>query len=943
MNALKRFYKHRLVLTAGCTLTAIAAAAQTTGGANKLLPLDTAVCTGKLSNGFTYFIRHNATPEKRVVLYLVCKAGSILEKEEQRGMAHFIEHMSFNGTTHFPKNALVDYLQKSGVRFGADLNAYTSYNETVYQLPLPSDNKPLLENGLQIMRDWAQEATLDATEIDKERGVILEEARLNKGAQNRMRDQFLPVMMNHSRYADRMPIGKDSVLKFGKPETLRDFYHNWYRPDLQALIVVGDVDVKQIEAAIKKLFGTLVNPEQEKPRTDYAIPLTGKNQFLTITDPEMTATTAEFFVKLPGVHLRTEGDYRNAMVQQLLNQVLAQRFNEAGKQANPPFLSGGAGIQDFLNQLQLFAVTVSTGKGGLQKGISAAWREVERARRFGFTETELQRAKQDYLGGIAAAWREKSKTPSDQYVKEYLQYFLHEVATPGIDKEYQMVQALLPGITVADMNAVMQTVVKNTDRDIIIKAPESERGNLPDEATVTSWQQLVQQEPLEAYKDATVNKPLLAVKPVAGKIVAIRAQPEVGVTEYTLSNGVKVALKSTGFQKDEIGFAGFAAGGTSLYSDADYQSASGAAGIVSLSGVADYSNTDLGKLLAGKQLMVSPFISERGQGINGKATPADLETALQLVYLYCTAPRKDEAMFQNLIARTSAGLANRANDPNSVFGDTIAAVMGNHHIRRTGPTPEKLAEVNLDRALAIYKELFSDASGFTFLFVGNIDTTTIKALLETYLGGLPATYKHAAAKDLGISIPKGVIEKNVYKGKEDKATVQLFFSGDYVYNETANSELLALSKVLSIRLLERLREEEGGVYSPSANVKMNKYPKAGYVFSVAFGCAPANVDKLIASVLDEIKKLREAGPAQVNLDKYKAEARASITTSLQNNGFWMSYLSSQYQNQEPLNMVLNQQQLLDKMTVLLLQKAANDYLKADNYIRLVLLPEMEKK
>lgn len=937
MNVMNRWGRPVLAIAAVSLLSLTESGAQTT--AQTVLPLDTAVRTGKLANGFTYFIRHNATPEKRVVLYLVCKAGSILETEEQRGLAHFIEHMSFNGTTHFPKNALVDYLQKSGVRFGADLNAYTSYNETVYQLPLPTDNRKLLMDGLQIMRDWAQEATLDATEIDKERGVILEEARLKKGAQERIQQQLLPVLMNNSRYAVRMPIGVDSVLKYGKPETLRQFYHDWYRPDLQALIVVGDVDVKEIEAEIKKRFGSLANPKAEKPRTQYTIPLTGKNQFLAITDAEMTGTTAEIQIKLPGVQLRTESDYKNAVTEQLLNQLLAQRFNEVGKQANPPFLSGGAGIQDFLNQLQLFAVTVGVDKGGLQKGISAAWREIERAKRFGFTETELQRAKQNYLGGIAAAWKEKSKTNSEQYVKEYMQYFLHEVAAPGIDKEYEMAKTLLAAITAADVNAVMKSVVKETDRDIIIKAPETERSNLPDEAAVVSWLRAVQQEPLEAYKDAVVNKPLLGVKPVPGKIIAIHQQREVGVTEYTLSNGLKVALKPTSFQKEEVSFAGFSAGGTSLYSDADYQSASGAAGLVSLSGVAEYSNTDLGKLLAGKQLMVSPFISERGQGINGKATPDDLETALQLVYLYCTAPRKDEALFQNLIARTKAGLANRANDPNSVFGDTIAAVMGNHNMRRTGPTAEKLSEVNLDRALAIYKELFADASGFTFLFVGNIDTTAIKPLLETYLGGLPATHKHAAARDLNIPIPQGIIERNVFKGKEDKATVQLFFSGDYTYNETTNSELLALSKVLSIRLLERLREEEGGVYAPSAKVNMNKYPQAGYAFSVAFGCAPANVDKLIASVLDEIKKLREAGPAQVNLDKYKAEARASITTSLQNNGFWMSYLSSQYQNQEPLGTVLDQQQLLDKMTVQTLQQAAVKYLQGNNFIRLVLLPE----
>ncbi|BAV05396.1 zinc protease [Filimonas lacunae] len=938
MNVIHWLSRPALLFTAGYTLAALGAQAQK---GHKALPLDTAVRTGKLPNGFTYYIRHNEEPKKRVTLYLVNKAGAILETEEQRGLAHFIEHMSFNGTTHFPKNELVNYLQKSGVRFGADLNAYTSYDETVYQLPLPTDNKELLDNGLTIMREWAQEATLDAAEIDKERGVILEEKRLKKGAQDRMMQQFFPVIMNHSRYADRMPIGIDTVLKFSKPETLREFYHDWYRPDLQALIVVGDIDVNEMEQVIKARFSTLVNPKKEKKRVKYTIPLTGKNQFLVVTDPEMPSTSIEIVSKFEQKPVVTEADYRNSIVEMLFNMMLSQRYSELGKQANPPFLKGGAGLQGFLGGLQIFGASAGVASGGLETGVKAVWRELERAKRLGFTQAELDRAKQDYLSKMAAAWKEKNKTGSDVYVKQYMQYFLAGTAVPGLDKEYQLVNAIVPGIAVADINAVLKTYSKNTDRDIIIMAPQKDKAKLPDEATVNGWLHTVEQEPMDAYKDVVADKPLLAAKPAAGKITRTEQITEVGVTKYTLSNGVTVLVKPTTFKNNEIGFTAFAPGGTSLYSDADYQSAVYAPGIIDAGGVGDYNSQQLDKYLSGKQLNVAPFISDRTQGFNGSAAPAELETMLQLVYLFYTAPRKDADLFQNIITRLKGSLANRASDPSSIYNDTVNAVLGNYNVRRTGPTLEKIDQINLDRAYAIYKERFADASNFTFLFVGSVDTAVLKPLLETYLGSLPATHKHEEARDLGIHIPAGVIERNVYSGKEDKATVRLVFSGDYQFSEENNSTLQALAKVINLRLLERLREEEGGVYTPNADVNFNKYPAGRYAFTIGFGCAPANVDKLIASALDEINKLKLNGPEEVNLDKYKAESRASLKTALESNGFWINYINSQYQNNEPLGAIYNKGKLLDAVTVQKVQQAAKDYLGGNNYIRLVSLPEKQ--
>lgn len=908
----------------------------------KHLPLDPAVRTGKLANGFTYFIRHNTEPKNRVVMYLVNKAGSVLEEEDQRGLAHFIEHMSFNGTKHFPKNDLVNYLQKSGIRFGADLNAYTSFDETVYQLPIPSDKPELLKGGMAIMRDWAQEATLDPEEIDKERGVILEEKRLGKGASERMQKIYWPVILNNSRYAERIPIGLDTVLENCKPETIRRFYNDWYRPDLQALIIVGDIDVDQMEQTVKRQFSSLKNPAQERARKKYTVPLTGKNQFVAVTDKEMTSTVAEVMIKHIAPPLKTTADYRKSIIQNLFNQILGDRYAELARKADPPFIGGSAGISGFIGGLDSYDASVQAKPGELEKGLKAVWRETERVRRFGFTPTELERAKAALLSGIEVSLKEKEKTNSADYVSEYQAYFLKGTAAPGIAVEYRLTKDALAGITLAEVNQLTKEYLTNTNRDILILAPEKDKAGLLDEKVVNAWLKEVEKENLSPYKDEVSALSLLSTDPVPGKIVSERLNTEMNITTITLSNGMVVLVKPTNFKNDEIIFSGFAPGGSSLYPDADYQSAANAAGIIAAGGAGNYSTNELGKYLQGKQVNVQPFITERYQGMNGAAAPKDLETAMKLLYACFAEPRKDEEIFKGIIARSKAGLANRANDPASVFNDTVSAVLGNYHIRRTGPTVEKLGQIDLDKAYRIYKECFANAGDFTFTFVGSIDTNTLKPLLEKYLGSLPATNSHVKAVDLGIHIPAGKIEKTVYKGSEPKSTVLLIYSGKFEYTPANRAAMDALKEVLEIRLLERLREEESGVYSPGAYVNMEKYPDSRYSLIVQFGCAPKNVEKLIASASDEINKLKTAGPPQGNIDKWRAEEKNTTETALKTNGFWLSYLNAQLQNEESLEQVNGYNKLLDQVTPAVVKEMAARYLSGDNYIRLVLLPENAK-
>lgn len=907
--------------------------------ADEVIPLDPGIRLGRLPNGFTYYIRKNTEPKNRVQLYLANKVGSILESDDQRGLAHFMEHMSFNGTKNFPKNDLVNYLQKAGVRFGADLNAYTSFDETVYQLPIPSDDPEVLKNGFQIMRDWAHGATLDVTEIDKERGVVLEEKRLGKGAQQRMQDKYLPMLFNNSRYSNRLPIGTEDVLKNFKPETIRKFYQDWYRPDLQALIVVGDIDVNAIESMIKAKFSDLKTPPNAPKRTKYTIPLINKNQFITVTDKEFPVTVAQIMIKHPEKKLITTTDYKNSIIRSLFNDMLQTRFSDLSKQADPPFLQAGASISGFLAGLDTYNAFVVAKPGEMERGFKSVLTETERVKRFGFTQSELERAKESYLVNMESAFKEKDKTPSESLVNEYVRNFLENEASPGIEYEFKLAHKFTPSISLNDVNELAKRYITDVNRDVIIMGPEKDKDSLPDESTIGKWISNVKQEDVSAYVDQVSKKPLLDTVLSGGKIISEKQIPELGITELSLSNGVKVVLKPTDFKNDEISFTAFSPGGTSLYSDEDFQSAAFATSIIRSGGIAEFNSIQLPKLLSGKRVSVSPYISERSEGISGSSNPKDLETALQLTYLYFTHPRKDAETFKGLIAQQKGAIANRENDPNSVFADSVAAILGNYNIRRTGPSLQKINQINLDRAFEIYKDRFSDASDFTFTFVGSFKPDSIKPLLEKYLGSLPSVNRKESPRDLGIRIPAGKLDKKIYKGQEPKANVRLVFSGDYTYSEKHNIQLDALAEVLSIKLIERLREDEGGVYGVGARASYTKFPKGRYTFTISFGCAPENVEKLISSTLDEINKIRQNGAQLVDIQKFVAEETRTTETQLKDNGFWLGYLNNQLQNQEDPKEVLTYLDALKELTPEALKATVQYRLSENNFIRLVLLPE----
>ncbi len=903
------------------------------------MPVDKDVIIGKLPNGLTYYIRQNSFPQKRAELYLLNKAGSILETDQQQGLAHFTEHMAFNGTRDFPKNALVNYLQSSGVKFGADLNAYTSFDETVYQLPLPTDSVKVFEKGFDILANWAGYVSFDPAELDKERGVVLEELRLRgKNAQERLQQQILPTLLNNSRYASRLPKGKEDVIKNASLETIKSFFTDWYRPDMQAVVAVGDFDPKRVEQLIKEKFSALKNPAAEKKRPVYSVPPSPGTTVKFATDPEFPYTVAQIVIRHPESKLRTTSEYLQNIRTSLFNSMLNERLNELMQKPTPPYLYANASYAGFIGNADAFTSTVVSRPGELEGALKTLVAETERARKFGFTLTEFERAKQNALVQMSNAYKERDKTRSVNFVQEYQSHFLDSTAIPGIAWEYQFYLENINKITLAEMNALAGKFISEKNRVVIVEAPDSEKDKLPTEQTLLTWI-ADGGKTVTPYVDNVSTRPLIENIPAPGEIVSQTADDSIGVVTLTFKNGAKAILKPTDFKNNQVVITGYSFGGTSLVSDADYLSANLAASVVGSSGLSDFNQIQLQKLLTGKTVSVQPYLSDYAQGFSGNSSTEDLGTAMQLMYLYMTQPRKDNDIWQSNINQIQSVLANRGLDPTSVFQDTVSAVLNRYNIRAMVPTTERLNAASLDKAYNFFKNGYADANGFTLILVGSFNVDAVKPLLSTYLGSLPSSATPKTYKDLKLYPPAGVVTKVVNKGIGDKASVELVFSGDYDYNELNNIQLDALEEVLNIKLVERLREQESGVYSPGVNARYQNLPAPRYSITVSFGCAPENVDKLIASTIDEIAKLKTSGALPADIQKFKAEDMRSKQVQVRENYFWAGYLASGSQNGLDPHRILVYPQTLAKVTPESTKEAANKYLSGKNFIKLIHLPE----
>jgi zinc protease len=907
----------------------------------QVLPIDPKVTIGTLPNGLRYYIRQNPKPEKRAELRLVVNAGSILEDDNQLGMAHFIEHTAFNGTTHFKKNELVSYLESIGVRFGADLNASTSFDETVYILPVPTDTARIVEKAFQILEDWAHGQTFDSIEVVNERGVVVEEWRGRRGAEERMLQQWLPIALKGSRYATRLPIGTQESIQKAQPSILRRFYQDWYRPDLMAVIAVGDFDVANIETLIKQHFAGIPRVANARPRTLAQVPDNRAPLVAIVTDKEATSTGVNVAFKLPHEEIRTVGDYRRSIVEDLYSGMLNSRFSEITQKPDAPFLGAGASKGNFFSRTKdAFTLSAGVKDGGVERGVEALLTEARRVNQFGFLESELTREKQDMLRGYERAFTERDKEESDGFVGEYISNFLEHEAIPGIEYEYPLMQQLLPTITLAEVNTLGRAWITDENRVILVEAPQKDGVTVPTETQLLAVFDRAAKATITAYTETLSEEPLLDRLPAPGRVVSERAIAGVGITEWKLSNGVRVLVKPTDFKADEILMSAYSDGGTSLVPDADYMSASFASQLIALGGAGKFNRVDLGKKLAGKVASVSATIGGTTEGLSGRASPKDLETLFQLVTLEFTAPRLDSAAWLAFSNQITPFLENRGADPASVFSDTVAVTMTQHHVRSRPPTAAVFSEIDPARAFAIYKDRYADAGDFTFVFVGNVTLDSLKPLVERYLASLPATGRTEHWKDVGGAPPKGVIQKTVKKGTEPKAETLIVFSGPFVYSPENRFAMRALNEVFQIKLNETLREQLGGTYSPSVSTGYTRVPRQEYTIQVNYESSPDNVDKLAQTVFALIDTLKTKGPSAADIEKVREQLIRVRETDLKTNGYWVSNIGSRDQAGEDIAGLLAPYDALIKgLTAAQVQAAALRYFDTGNYVKFLLLPQ----
>jgi zinc protease len=907
---------------------------------NKPIPNDSAIRMGKLPNGMTYYIKRNVKPEKRVELRLAVNAGSVLENDDQQGLAHFTEHMAFNGTKNFQKNDLINFLELSGVKFGADLNAYTSFDQTVYMIQIPTDSEKILQKGFQILEDWAHNLSFDSVEIDKERGVVISERRLGLGAFQRMQSQYWPILFKDSRYAERIPIGKLDILENCKHATLKQFYLDWYRPELMAVIVIGDIDVDNIEKLIKEKFSKIPTNPNPRPRTFYPVPDSKGLIIAKATDKEDPYNIIELIYKHSKQHSTTLNDLRRDMISELFTGMLNNRLQELQKKAEPPFIFSSTNIGELVRTKDAFTSFALVKSMGIEKGIDALITESERVKRFGFTSTELERQKKEMMSKMEQLVKEQNKTESKEYIDDYVNAYLENEPLPSVNFMYSFYKKYLDGIGLDDVNTVAKNWITNNGENavIVIQSPSKDSASMPLDDTIRHIFESIQKKELKPYEDKVSNKPLMAVKPSPGKVISEKEVKELEVTEWTLSNGVKVVLKPTDFKNDEIVFSAYQWGGTSLYPDKDYMSASVAASIADEAGIGEFNSTSLEKMLAGKIVSVSPTLGELSEGFSGNCAPADLETALQLTNLYFTNPRKDDTAFMAFMGQEKGFIENRSVDPNNAFNDTVGVTMSEYHYRHRPYTMNILNEIDENRAFEIYKERFSNANGFTFFFVGNFKLSEMKPLIELYLGSLPSKNTTPMWKDVGVNTPKGLINKTVYRGKEPKATVQLIYSGPYEYSRKNRLDMYALSSLLSIKLREQLREEMSGVYGVGAFGNGSHYPKQEYKFIIYFGCAPERVEELISATMKEIDSVKNFGAGPINLQKIKETMKRQHEVDVKDNKYWLSSLSQYYQNNENILDILAFDKYVEGLTNDDFKRLANLYLNMTNYAKFVLMP-----
>lgn len=905
------------------------------------IPPDPDIKIGRLDNGITYYIKYNKKPEQRVELRLAVNAGSICETDGQQGLAHFVEHMCFNGTKNFPSNRIVDMLEEMGMKFGEEINAYTSFDQTIYMLKVPTDKAETINAGFQIIEDWAHQVSLDDVEIDKERGVIIEEWRMGLGAEDRMMQKYIPVLLKGSRYAERLPIGKVEVIKSFHYDTLRCFYKTWYRPDLMAVVVVGDIDPGLAEEKITEHFSRIPKGDILKPRVEYSVPENIDPLISVVTDKEASGYNAQIMFKQPGAKAVTYNDYRNSQMRLLYTSMLNARLQEITMKPDAPFVYAGSGYGAFIGRsTDVYSLYVAAKENLIKESIEIILAENEKVRQFGFTESELEREKKNILAFYEQGAKEAETTNSATYADEYIRNYMIQECIPGYKKEYELVNELYPGITLQEVNNLSQSWI--TDKNIIalVTAQEKEGVRVPSEQEIAEIIKSVSSKKVEAYVDKMSDAPLLAEMPTPSPIIKRTENSKFGYTELLFGNGTRMILKPTNFKNDEILMTAFSPGGISLYPDNDVLSATLAPTIVSQSGLGDFNLTDLQKKLSGNTATVTPYISELYEGLSGSCSPKDLETMLQLNYLYFTGIRRDENAFSSYMSRMKNLIKPMRSVPRVIFSDTLSKIITMNSPRVINlPSDTQLDQVNFDRTINIFKERFSNAGDFTYIMVGNFDTDEIIPLLEKYIGGLPSEKGREKWRDLTPEFPSGLVDIEVPKNSEPQSLVAMVWKGDFKWKTVDRQAFLMLMNILSIKCRESMREDQGGVYGVSISGSASKLPTPQFTITSTWGCNPENIDKLSQTVLDEMNKIIKEGVSATDLNKVKETMIRERETQMKENNFWLSYLQNHYLFNNKLLSFDEYKNLVNSIDNKDIQRVANKYLNTSSYVKVALTPK----
>ncbi len=892
------------------------------------LTVDPAVTVGTLPNGLTYYVRKNSQPAKRADLWLAVNAGAVLEDDDQRGVAHFVEHMAFNGTRKFPGQAIVNWLETTGMKFGPDVNAFTAFDETVYQIQVPTDDPAVLDHGLEVLHEWAQGVAFEPAEVAKERGVVLEERRLGRGAQGRLMDKLFPGALPGSKYGQRVPIGTEEVLTKVGPEVLARFYRDWYRPDLMAVIVVGDIDPPAVVAQITARFGDLAGPAAPRPRPSIEVPDQPAPVTLTIQDPEIPVSLVAVVSKQPHRAIRTEADVRQALVERMATAMLNARLTELGQRAEAPFMLAAVGSAPLLRPIDLWFQGAVVKGDQVEAALTVMATELARADRFGFTATEIARAAKDLLQQVDKAANERDTTESKQLIGELSRMFLTGEPAIGAVAEAALAHRLVPAITAAELQAVIRRLASTHNR--VVLAAGNAASTLPGEAALAAAVAAGAALATTAYVDDAASGPLVAAPPTPGTITASRELPEIGATEWTLSNGVTVVLKRTLWKNGEVLLGGVSPGGTSLATDAEFVAADSADELAAASGAGALTAVQLDKALAGSGVSASVRFGSLGQYVDGVAEPERLETLLQLVYLRLTAPRQDDAAIAAWRGQQIAARAHQTDDPGTVFDARFDEVATSGHPRTRLLTGDDFAKLDVAAALGFYRARLARFHGATFALVGNFDPEAVKPWVLTYLGGLPDGGQPEAWRDVKIQRPTGAVRFDVHQGIEPKATVRALYHSAATWSLAAEVELAALAEALAMRLREELREGMGGTYGVRVRGTLQRRPTGLATIELEFGCAPERAEALIKAAQAEIAALRKRGPSAAVLQKIKETWKRQRQVDTQTNRFWIDALIDDvYPNRDEPRTIVAVDPLIAGLTPAKVKAAAVRYLGKD--------------